>query len=102
MSEWRPPEQFFFLQFANTINPASHQIFHVFVEEGRVHGGDEHGEADEEEAEDSHELAKVDKQAGDDDRPGAEHVMELQEVKDLDHAQEERPGQHLVPENVKL
>ena len=83
-------------------NPDSHQVFHVFVEEGRVHGGDEHGEADEEEAEDSHELAQVDEQARDDDRPGAEHVVELQEVKDLDHAQEERPGQHLVPENVKL
>ena len=48
------------------------------------------------------ELAKINKQARDDNGPGAEHVVELQEVKDLDHAQEERPGQHLVPENVKL
>ena len=84
------------------INSDSYPIHHFVVEEGRVHGGDEHGEADEEEAEDGHELAQVDEQARDDDRPGAKHVVELQEVKNLDHAQEERPGQHLVPEEHNL
>ena len=69
----------------------SYPVHHFIVEEGRVHGGDEHGEADEEEAEDGHELAEVDEQARDDDRPGAEHVVELQEVKNLDHSQEEWP-----------
>ena len=43
------------------------------------------------------ELAKINKQAGDDNGPGAEHVVELEEVEDLHHAQEEGPGQHLVP-----
>ena len=43
------------------------------------------------------ELAKVNKQAGDDNGPGTEHVVELEEVEDLHHAQEEGPGQHLVP-----
>ena len=44
------------------------------------------------------ELAKINKQAGDDNGPGAEHVVELEEVEDLHHAQEEGPGQHLVPD----
>ena len=65
------------------INSDSYPIHHFVVEEGRVHGGDEHGEADEEEAEDGHELAQVDEQARDDDRPGAEHVVELEEVEDF-------------------
>ena len=43
------------------------------------------------------ELAKINEQARDDNGPGAEHVVELQEVEDLHHAQEEGPGQHLVP-----
>ena len=43
------------------------------------------------------ELAKINKQARDDNGPGAEHVVELEEVEDLHHAQEEGPGQHLVP-----
>ena len=49
------------------------------------------------------ELAKINKQARDDDGPGAEHVVELEEVEDLHHAQEEGPGQHLVPvqENIQ-
>ena len=38
------------------------------------------------------ELAKVNKQAGDDNGPGAEHVVELKEVEDLHHAQEEGPS----------
>ena len=44
-----------------------------------------------------YELAKINKQARDDNGPGAEHVVELEEVEDLHHAQEEGPGQHLVP-----
>jgi len=44
------------------------------------------------------ELAKINKQARDDNGPGAEHVVELEEVEDLHHAQEEGPGQHLVPD----
>ena len=43
------------------------------------------------------ELAKINEQARDDNGPGAEHVVELEEVEDLHHAQEEGPGQHLVP-----
>ena len=38
------------------------------------------------------ELAKINKQARDDNGPGAEHVVELEEVEDLHHAQEEGPG----------
>ena len=38
------------------------------------------------------ELAKINKQARDDNGPGAEHVVELEEVEDLHHAQEEGPS----------
>ena len=42
------------------------------------------------------ELAKINKQARDDNGPGAEHVVKLEEVQDLDHAEEEGPGQELI------
>ena len=42
----------------------NHLGVELLVVEGSVHGGDEHREADQEETEHRHELAKVHQQAG--------------------------------------
>ena len=69
--------------------------------EGSVHCSHQHGEADQEEEEDCHELSQVHQQTRDDDSPGPEHVVELEKVEDLDHAEEKRPGQELIPDVEK-